>query len=221
MDVQYPYADGWSRLQLLYRLPTAPAPRRLLIVCADASQAQVGDGWGSPVKVIDPSALQAEVEQGPARYEVVALPAMLDGCSAAEVGQVMAAARALLSPGGVLVGHVRHALALRRMLSLPGLLAALAALLRRPCIGRAGGCQRSLSHAGFASVQCFYVQPDIESPMGLIPVQPAAARAHFLRSVRSAQDLHGRWGHIARLLVARSGLGGLMQSHLFYWARQP
>ncbi len=221
MDVQFPYADGWSRRQLLYRLPSAPAPRRLLIVCTDAEHARIGEGWGAPVRVIAPSTLAAERSLGPSRFDVVALPALLDRPASIDVAGVMASARHLLAPGGVVVGHVAHALALRTLLTFGGVADALAALLQRQAIDRASSCHRCLLGAGFVAPQCFYVQPAIDDPMGLIPVQGPAARAHFVQAVRSARELHQPLAHALRLLMARCGLGGMMQAQLFFWARQP
>ncbi|MCA0240635.1 MAG: hypothetical protein LCI02_07210 [Proteobacteria bacterium] len=221
MDVQFPYADGGSRRRLLYRLPSTPAPRRLLIVCTDAEQARIGDDWGAPVQVLAPSALAAERQQGPARFDAVALPALLDRPSAVDTGELLASVRYLLAPAGVVVGHVAHALALRSMASPRGMAGALAALLQPQAIDRAGGCRRRLLGAGFVAPQCFYVQPAIEDPMGLIPAQGPAARAHFVQSVRSTRELHHVLGHVPRLLMAHGGLGGMMQAQLFFWARRP
>jgi hypothetical protein len=57
--------------------------------------------------------------------------------------------------------------------------------------------------------------------MGLIPTDPAAARAHFLRWIRSGKGYYSPPAYAARLLVAVLGLGGMQQNELFFWAKKP
>ena len=228
-DVQYPYADGLARLQLLYRLPTSPAPRRLLVVCADEEGSLIGGGWGGAVSVTAVSGLRAALSQGAERFDAVALPFVLErgtarsGTGAPEAGndEILGLVRELLVPGGVVVGHLTHVCALRHLLSWSGGCQFVKAFLRAQGIGRSAHCVDRLRQAGLTEIECFYVQPSIDAPMGLIPSQGAASRAHFLRAIRSASGHYGRIGYAVRLLLAQVGWGGVLQPQLFFWARRP
>ena len=222
MDVQYPYAEGLSRRQLLYRLPGAPAPRRLLVVHTGANEAALlGGGWGAPVSVVASCELQALAAHGGERFDAVALPAVLSAGQGTAGADVLTLARGLLVPGGVAIGHLEHGCALRRWASLAGLRAVAGALLGTQGLGSPSQCQRALRRAGFSEPACFFVQPNIDEPMGLIPSDIVAARAHFLRSVRSSRHHYGRLGYALRLALTRAGLGGTLQPQLFFWARRP
>lgn len=223
MDVAYPYADGLSRRQLLYRLPTAPEPQRLLLVSSDADGDLIADSWRGPVTVLAPAGLNPAFLQDGARFDAVALPWLTGLLSSNCRGgpQLLKLAHALLVPGGLVVGHLHNLHTLRRLATARGLAEVVAALARRGAMGSAAGCGAALLRAGYAEPECWYVQPSIDSPMGLIPSDPTAARAHFLRSIRSAQGHHSRPAYAARLLVAALGLGGMQQPELFFWATKP
>jgi hypothetical protein len=221
MDVEYPYAQGQARLQLLYRLPSAPPPRRLLLVTDLIEGDGIGAGWGGPVTRVASSALDTAATDGGARFDAVAVPAVLGG-GTAELSSRHAVLpwlqrlHELLVPGGLIVGHVDNLYALRRWATPSGLLAA----LRPAAMGSAADCRATLLDAGFTLPECFYVQPSIVSPMGLIPCERVASRAHFLRSIRAAQGHYGHSAYAARLLMAWLGLGGMQQAQLFFWARK-
>lgn len=220
MDVEYPFATELSRRQLLYRLPTAPAPRRLLLVADRDDPHDLAHGWGGPVTAWTRAQVQAA--GAGVRFDAVALPGVLGARTATPgTADLLAAVQRLLVPGGVVVGHVDHLLALRR-LATPGGLARLVGAIASPgVVGTAAACTRALQRAGFVQPQCYYVQPSLSAPMGLIPCDRAAARAQFLRAVWSAQDQYSRPAFAARLLVATLGLGGLQQQELFFWATKP
>jgi hypothetical protein len=226
MDVDYPFATPLSRRQLLYRLPTTPAPGRLLIVSGFADGEQIGSGWTGAVVTLDSSQLEAALAQSRARFDAVALPGLLSALAAplrsgATAGQLLRMAHAFLVPGGVVVGHLENAFALRRAASLRGLAPLVRAALRPGVVGSAQACTRALVRAGFVEPECYYVQPSLAAPMGLIPCDPVPARAQFLRAVRSAQGNYSRPAFVARLLIAHLGLGGMQQQELFFWARTP
>lgn len=228
MDVQYPFATDLARLQLLYRLPTSPAPHRLLVLTVDGEALPMADHWPGPVQQLALSALCLPPGLGTARFDAVALPGTLALRRARPPGPplvnnagLMKAVAGLLVPGGVIVGHLDHGWALRN-LRRPG--AAWALLLARLTPGSITGparCLHALAGAGFEAGQCFYVQPSIAAPMALVPCRPAAARAHFLRAVRSSRPHCSGLGYAARLLLAWAGLGGIFQQQLFFWARKP
>lgn len=229
MDVEHPYAADAARLQLLYRLPTAPAPQRLLIVCRQASDALLGLAWPGQVSVAGLAELDALLAQGAGRFDAVALPAVLGVCDIQMPGahppignrQMLAGVRRLLVPGGTVVGHMEHGWALRRAVQRRGL-RDLACAWRKPdAISHPEACLRLLAGTGFSAAECFYVQPNIDAPMGLIPSHPVAAKAQFLRAIRASKHGYSRAGHGLRLSMALVGWGGSFQSHLFFWAHKP
>ena len=223
MDVAYPYADGLSRRQLLYRLPTAPQPGRLLLISGDVDSDLIGESWGGPVTVMARAGLDLACMQGRSRFDTVALPWItgLDSATSRAALEALRLAFTLLVPGGVVVGHLHHLHTLRRLVTARGVGEMLATLAHRSSMGSAAGCGAALLRAGYIQPECWYVQPSIESPMGLIPSDPVAARAHFLRAIRSARGHYSRPAYAARLMVAALGLGGMQQSELFFWATKP
>lgn len=224
LDVQYPYAEDAARLQVLYRLPAARGARSLLLV-SSAEPSGLPDwliGWSGGVTAVSvqQACAMATATTGP-RFDVVALPDVLAAHAVpVDASTLLRAAQQLLTPDGVVVGHQCHALALRRMFGRQWLLAALRAATGRPDVGSATGCTRALAQAGLLKAECFYVQPNIDSPLGLVPVEWRASRAYFMRAVRSAQGSFTQAGYLARLAVAALGLGGMFQQHLFFWARR-
>jgi hypothetical protein len=221
MDVAYPYAEDASRRQLLYRLPSAPLPRRLLIVGGDADL--VGPGWGGPVSTATPEQLVTLPGDRPAAFEAVALPMVLGLPRRPGPGpaQQLGGAWRRLVPGGVVVGHVAQRLTLRRMARVGGMVAAAQSMGGTGALGSADDCTAALRRAGFVDPECYYVVPGLDAPMGLIPCHAAAARAQFLRATRASQGHFHPLAYAARLLLAHLGLGGMQQSHLFFWARKP
>ncbi|MDO9091403.1 MAG: hypothetical protein Q8R98_06500 [Rubrivivax sp.] len=223
MDVAYPYADSLSRRQLLYRLPAAPEPRRLLLVAEDTDSRSIGAAWGGPVTVMAAAELEAAPVPRGTAFDAVALP-WTSGRQAAAGGDgigLLQQAHRLLAMGGVVVGHLHNTHTLKRLVTASGLASMLSAAVRPDAMGSAAACGAALRRAGFVQAECWYVQPSIDSPMGLIPADPVAARAHFLRAIRSAQGHYSRPAYAARLLVAALGLGGMQQSELFFWATKP
>jgi hypothetical protein len=227
MDVgEHPYAGGLSRRQLLYRLPPTPQPRRLLVVSDAADGDLIHGGWGGPVTVLTSSGVDAALAQGEGRFDVVAMPWVLGSNASpefrrADAAQLLCSAHRLLVPGGVVVGHVENTCTLRRLIRIRGLSEFVRAVARRDAIGSPSRCKASLLGAGFTEPECYYVQPNIESPMSLVPCEPSPARAHFLRTIRSAQGHYSSPAYALRLLVALLGLGGMQQPQLFFWATKP
>lgn len=223
MDVAYPYADSLSRRQLLYRLPAAPEPRRLLLVSADAHSQLIAAAWGGPVTVWAGPELDAACLQQGACFDALALPwtTGLRPVADGRALRLLQQAHQLLVPGGVVVGHLHNLHTLRRIVTARGLAQMVATWMRPGAMGSVAACDTALRRAGFVDPECWYVQPSIDSPMGLIPCDPVAARSHFLRSIRSAQGHYSRPAYVARLLVATLGLGGMQQPELFFWATKP
>lgn len=154
-------------------------------------------------------------------FDAVLVPGTLFlGCvNSAEV--LLRNAFLALAPGGVLVGHCDNLLSVHQ----------LRFALRRPretvrwanwrAAGSADLLQQTLTRLGYADAESFYVEPQIMSPMALIPAEPRASRSHFIRTVWRNRPLYGKLGFAVRLALAHAHLGGSLQPHLFFWARKP
>ena len=158
-------------------------------------------------------------------FEAVLLPGTLTsfaaGTSQMPARRLVALAHALLKPGGILVGHLDHFVAPRNLLAwMMGQQS-----LRRAQAWRGfettGRCVKSLQSAGFDDVECYYVEPNASDPMALVSSDVRAAKTHFVRTVRRNRPLYSPVGYFVRASLAQAGLGGLLQSHLFLWARKP
>lgn len=222
MDVVYPYAGAPARLQLLYCLPTAPEPQRLIIVRSGVGPDLPEEDWPGPVRQVNLDDLRTPPADASLKADALALPGVLGQRAAMDqfgnnVDLLVAASRWVV-PGGLVIGHVAQLRALRRVMRPGGLVALGDGQFRRGAITGPAQCLQVLGAAGLRAAQCFYVQPSIDEPMGLVPVHAATARAHFLRAVRSAAPNQSAVGHGVRLALVLAGLGGLMQEHLFFWA---
>lgn len=207
MDVAYPYADAGARRALLYRLPVGEPPQRLLVVGTGAVAQEIAAGWHGPVQLMSAAALAASWQAHEGAFDAVAWPGLGDS-----EGHMLPLARSVLAPRGLLLGHFEQRVTLRRLHL---------ALLPAGSLRSPAGCVRALEGAGYEEPAVWYVQPSISSPMGLIPTEPVAARAQFLRAIRSAHGHHSTVAYALRWLLAWAGLGGLQQNELFFWARKP
>lgn len=214
MDADFPYAEDIARLRLLYRLQATTGD--LLVIGAAQMASELARDWPGRCRLAG-SWRSVGVSEGP--FDVVALPGWAaGGVRDAATGDELRRVHDLLRPGGWVIGHADQACTLRRMLAGRGWWAALRpeTFVRRP-----PGCIAALQSAGFAAPEVWYVRPNIAAPMGLIPTEPTAARAEFLRSVRATRGHYSLPGYVPRLLLAWLGLGGLQQGQLFFWARRP
>jgi hypothetical protein len=214
MDLNFPYADDRARLQLLYRLAAAPPPGRLLVVGAPGDAALIGQGWPGAVSALD--SVGADSTGG--EFDVVALPW---GLARPDAASLLAFAYRSLVPGGLVVGHLTHRLGLRELVRWRATPKLATALLRGGVALGPSSCRALLARSGFDAPACFYVQPSIQSPMGLIPCEPRVARATFLRAIRSARAHFTPAAYATRYAAAALGLGGMQQSELFFWAHKP
>lgn len=220
MDALFPYAEGAARRHLLYRLPTAPAPRRLLLAYADRADKAIASEWEGPVEVIDGSKLKGYGRHHAAGFDAIALPGLLDSAPAPPA-DLLRAAHHLLVPGGIVVGHVEHLLAWRRIATPRGVLRWALSVGGRNGVGTAARCLRELARAGFTSCECYFVSPHIDAPMSLVPGHDGSARAQFLRALRIAPHHHGHLSYRLRWVWTALGLGGMQRPHLFFWANKP
>lgn len=205
MDTQPPYASGVSRLRLIYRFAAPHDAARVLVIGPSQAARDAFDLDARPVDVVEPGRSPAG-----AAHDLVALPGTLDRDRAAPL---FGAAHAALRPGGRVAGHLSNAGSLHGWReTLRG---------RSRAGATAARLQRELAAAGFVDAECFYVEPRIESPMALVPVQWRAAREHFLRAIRRTRRHYRPAGYGMRLALAAVGLGGMLQPQLFFWARRP
>lgn len=210
-----PYADGVDRLRLLFLLASGPDVRALALIGHDRNEAEsIASGWSSRCETVICADRPDTLEAG--RYDAVfMLGAGSSRCHGAFEHQLLAASRAL-GRGGLLVGYVFQSW------SLHGLKGLLRKASDGPCgVASAGALQRTLRRAGLVAPQTYYVEPSIASPMALVPTDGSIATRHFQRTVGRNQPLYGPWGYAVRWSVARLGLGGSLQPHLFFWARTP
>lgn len=220
MEDRLPFATGEARLQLLYELPLTGDERRVLVI-----------GTGSGVSTALSAERQARLstlrmspaDDAPAagEFDAVLMPGSLfdnpEDSAEALLGRTLRA----LVPGGVVVGHCTNLLSVRALFSACRSGALFSTLRERRQAGDPARLERTLQSLGFVGAECFHVEPHIGSPMALIPAEPHASRSHFVRTVRRNRPLYGRLGYALRLALAQAGLGGMLQPHLFFWARKP
>lgn len=235
MDARLPFAAGEDRLRLLYQLSSTGAVKRVLVI---GSRAQAQTAFSLPMPgMCNGPAWELEwrapgaVAPAPAAeaFDVVALPGTLTAAlddPRAPVGgpspdSLLSSARALLRPGGTVVGHLRQALSLRE---LPRLCRSRALWQRWRTvapIANARRCRDSLERLGFDAPECYFVEPRITDPMALVSADPFAARGHFIRTVQRNRPLYSAAGFAVRMALAQTGLGGTLQPDIFFWARRP
>lgn len=226
MDTNPPFEEPSSRLKLMYSLPLTGSEARILVIGTD-ELVECLRMASVEYAVSEPSA--AAVTSCAGRFDAVFLPLSLKSNAADQVGirprddprPLIAAVFQRLRPGGVIVGHIDN------LASLPSLVALvrgsfdLRCVLGWRCTGRVGGIFDLLRRAGFSTVDCFYVEPFVASPMTLVSTHRGASRLHFLKSLRRVRSQYSRLGYLLRVLLAHAGAGGGLQAHLFFWARRP
>lgn len=157
-----------------------------------------------------------------ALFDVVMLPATLTRSSASmSARQIAKAAFARLNPGGLLIGHLDHVVAPKHLARCLAQGVTMQQVKAWRGFETASRCKTSLSDVGFVSTELYYVEPDMEDPMALVSSMPAAARTHFSRTIRRGQPLYSTVGYWGRTVLTNAGLAGLLQTHLFFWARKP
>lgn len=221
MEDRLPFASGEARLQLLYELPLTGDEHRVLVI---------GPGSGVPVALLSErqhrlSTLRCLPSEGdapmPGEFDAVLVPGSLFDHHDASADALLTQALRALTPGGVVVGHCDNLLSVRALGAACRSGALFSNLRNRRRAGSPARLERTLRTLGFVDAECFHVEPHIGSPMALIPSEPRASQSHFVRTVRRNRPLYGRLGFSLRIALARAGLGGILQPHLFFWARKP
>ena len=225
MSSRLPFALGEDRLRLLYRLPLSGAENSILVL--NAAGTSSGRLFSNDVRFVtrDSGQLVGAESSAASAFDAVLLPGTLTSPASASSGmtarRLIALAHSALKPGGVLVGHLDHVLAPRNVLAWTVGKQALKRAQAWRGFETARRCVNSLHTVGFNDAECYYVEPNIGDPMALISSDVHAASTHFVRTVRRNRPLYSPVGYLVRASLAQAGLGGLLQSHLFLWARKP
>jgi predicted methyltransferase len=132
----------------------------------------------------------------------VILHSTLGGC--ASIAEAFAAAHSVLEPGGIValagVNRIRGLVARNSDATVP----------------RASpwGYRRAARQAGFAQVELYVVQPDIENPAYAISMAPASARAFFHHELMARKTSGRNRLPIVRAVLAQLNLAPYLQPFL-------
>lgn len=191
-----------------------------MLVFLERSDKALAAAWDGPVVALAAPRLKAYAKRHAPAFEVIALPQVLAE-SEASVAELLGAAFRLLTPGGVVVGHVDHLFTLGRVTRPSGLLRWALSASGRGGMGTPGRCLRELARAGFVLPECYYIYPGIESPMSLMPCRQGAEWRQFVRAIRRAPNMYSELGYRLRLAAVSLGFGALQPPQLFFWACRP
>lgn len=218
---QLPFALGEDRLRTLYLLPLAGNEHAVLELRADAARPLRWNGL--PVDSLSVADYLAKPVVGPC-YDAVFLVGVLGrpthSASVGTAQQLIEIASGALRPGGMLVAHLDHGAAPKQIWHLLKRDRGLRGLHRLRGFETAARCTASVNASGFQDTECYYVEPHADDPAALISSHPKAAKTHFVRTIRRNRPLYSRSGYWTRALCVQVGLGGLLQPHLFLWARK-
>lgn len=157
--------------------------------------------WFSNVVTGDLRSLQRALSVGP-RFALVILHSTLGGC--ASIAEALAAAHSVLDPGGIValagVNRLRAPVARKSDTTVPR--------------ASAWGYRRAAMHAGFAQVDLYVVQPDIDEPVYAVSTAPASARAFFRHEVMARKASGTDRFPLARAVLAELGLAPYLQPFL-------
>ena len=221
MEDRLPFASGEARLRLLYELPLTGDERRVLVIGPDSGvPIALSAEQQHRVSAIQclPPAVDAPEAGG---FDAVLMPGSLFDDQDVSARALLNKALRALAPGGVVVGHCENLLSVRAWVSACRSGDVFSNLRNRQQAGSPARLEHTLRALGFIDAECFHVEPHIASPMALIPAEPRASRNHFVRTVLRNRPLYGHLGFSLRLALARAGQGGILQPHLFFWARKP
>ncbi len=221
MEDRLPFASGEARLRLLYELPLTGHERQVLVIGAEPSVPIALSAEQqhrlSTIEFMPPAGGAPTANE----FDAVLVPGTLFQHPDESAAALLARALQALAPGGVVVGHCDNLLSVRALGSACRSRTLLSNSQNRQQAGSAERLAQTLQSLGFVDAECFHVEPHIASPMALIPAEPHASRNHFVRTVLRNRPLYGSLGFALRLALARAGLGGILQPHLFFWARKP
>lgn len=181
---------------LFYRI-IAPGPDEAVLEIG----APFVRNWFSNVVTGDLRSLRRAQPLGP-RFALVILHSTLGGCTS--IVEAFTAAHSVLEPGGIVavagLNRLRRPVARNSDATVPR--------------ASAWGYRRAAMQAGFAQVDLYVVQPDIDRPAYAISMAPVSARA-FFRHEFMARKTSGRDRlPIARALLAKLNLAPYLQPFL-------
>jgi hypothetical protein len=221
VDPRLPFARSEDRVKLLYRLPLAGTERSVLTILPNAADAAAATALhdlecrlGIQEALLRADGFDAVLLPGTLTRSHV-LPASLTARQLAKL------AFERLNPGGLLIGHLDHVVAPRHLARWASTGMAWRQALAWRGFWSTTLCRRSLSQVGFEGIECYFVEPHMHDPMALVSSVPAAAQMHFERTIRRNRPLYSGAGYWARIALAKAGWAGLLQPHLFFWARRP
>lgn len=221
MDPRLPFARSEDRIKLLYRLPLAGNENSVLTIFPNGAEA----GSGPRLHDLECRVGVQEALLETACFDAVLMPGTLtrsQGSSMAVTGlQVAKLAFERLNPGGLLIAHLDHVVAPRHLAQWASGGMAWRQVLAWRGFETASRCKHSLAAVGFSGAECYFVEPHMRDPMALVSSIPAAAQAHFDRTIRRNRPLYSGLGYRARVALGMAGWAGLLQAHLFLWARKP
>ncbi len=187
---------GQDHRGLFYRI-LAPRP--------DVAVLEIGApfvrNWFSNVVTGNLGSLQPAlpVEQ---RFALVILHSTLGGCTS--IAEAFAAAHNVLDPGGIValagVNRFRGLVARKSDATVPR--------------ASAWGYRRAAMQAGFARVELYVVQPDIDDPAHAVAMAPASARAFFRHELMARRASGRNRLPIARAVLAELNLAPYLQPFL-------
>jgi hypothetical protein len=221
VDPRLPFARSEDRIKLLYRLPLSGNEKSVLTIVPN--EADVGTA-----PILHDSECRLDIQEALLKtdcFDAVLLPGTLTRphgpATYMTARQLAQMAFDRLKPGGLLIGHLDHVVAPRHLAQW-----ATAGMAWRQALAWRGfettsRCKHSLASVGFVGAECYFVEPHMRDPMALVSSIPAAAQAHFDRTIRRNRPLYSGTGYRARMALGLAGWAGLLQAHLFLWARKP
>jgi SAM-dependent methyltransferase len=230
-----PYEPDAARIRALYRIPTAPAPDRVLELCVGAAPVVAASPWPhasfTACDLTRPMAAHRTQEIG--RASEVDHPAVLDYPSASfdrivahrtldalhatdprlrERGALVRFLRelaSLLTPGGVLILGVQQ--------WVPHRTAATRASGSSAGALSVHSARRSLESAGLSSVQVFSVIPSLDAPLRLISAERSLSRLGFRRELATMRTRLSLGGYLARRAAVELGVNRFLEPSLLMW----
>jgi SAM-dependent methyltransferase len=229
-----PYEPDAARIRALYRIPTAPAPDRVLELCAGGPPVVAASPWpdasfttcdlGAPIAA-DPARDSGRASVGhsvvldypSASFDRIVAHRALDALHATdprlrERGALVRFLRELarlLTPGGVLILGVQQRVPQRA--AEPGASGSGAGALS------VRSARRSLESAGFSSVEVFNVVPSLDAPLRLINAERSLSRLGFRRELATMRTRLSLGGYLARRAAVELCVNRFLEPSLLMW----
>ena len=219
-----PYEEDISRVRAMYRIPTAPAPDRVLELVGGAECVLEGFAWpGAAAVTMSLSRVATDLSgtSGSGRLpfdsgsfdRVIAHRGFGSGADAVTPREVF---RVLGSAG---------------IFAFTACNASVAAWVRsaRPTAGvnasrpshDAHGCRTLLRGAGFRDIAVFTVVPHVDAPLRLIDTSARLSRVGFRRELEATRARLSAPAYLLRRAIAELALNRFLEGSLVAWGRKP